>query len=301
MGRTMDDVDIDIVIELAKNSRISFRDIAEMLDLSVNAVHKRVHTLQELGILNRFQAMVSPRVFRPVLVLVNGFSQASRLDEAVDELGSDKRIMKVIMAGGNMVYIHALLHDLSELQDLLDAIRKKGKISNPSFGFFQNPDDDVPAMSKMDYRIVNSLAANARKAVSNVAEELGVSTKTVRRRLSRMEKEGLIILTIDFVPTASSDIITILHIKVPDAEERKKMVPSLFNEFRPHVIGLSHLFDPHDILYCTLWTKNMNEMMGIISKIQEDERVESTIPNIYYNQKTFETWIDDLIKERARS
>lgn len=295
----MDEADIEITISLAQNSRIPFRDLADMLDLSVNAVHKRVQALQELGIINRFQAMISPRVLRPVYVLVNGFSQSPHLDGSVDELGRDNRIFKVIMAGGNMVYVNAALQDLSGIQDLLHLIREKLKLSNLSFGFLQPPEEDLPPMSGMDFRILNALRDDARKAVSDVAEELGVSSKTVRRRLSRMEKEGLILLTIDFVPTASSDIITILHLKVPDAEARKNLVPVLFNEHRPHVIGLHHFFDPHDILYCTLWTKNMNEMMRIVNRIQEDERVESVVPNIYYNQRTFDTWVDDMIRERA--
>lgn len=297
----MDEVDIDIVIKLAQNSRMSFRDLADMLDLSVNAVHKRVQILQELGILNRFQASVSLRVFRPVVVLVCGVSQSLHLDETVDELGKDPRIFKVIMAGGNMVYVHALLHDLSELQDTLDFIRKCGQVSNPSFGFFQLPEEDLPPLTTMDFRIVNSLRNDARKAVSDVAEELGVSTKTVRRRLSRLENEGLIHLTIDFVPTASSDIITILHVKIPNAEDRKSCVPVLWNGCRPNVIGLSYLFDPHDILYCTLWTKNMRDMMRIVEKIQDDERVEAVMLNIFYNQRTFETWMDELIRERAKA
>jgi DNA-binding Lrp family transcriptional regulator len=295
----MDEVDIEITIRLAQNSRISFRELADTLDLSVNAVHKRVQTLQELGIFKRFQATVSFMVFRPVLVLVSDFSQSSYLDKAVEELGKDRRIFKVIMAGGNMIYVHAFLRDLSELQDLLEVARKKGEMINPSFGFFQPPEMVLPPLSSMDYRILNVMKDDARMAVSDIAEELGVTTKTVRRRLSRMEKEGLIALTIDFVPTASSDIITILHLKVSDPEKRKEMLPSLLEKYRPHMIGLSCLFDPHDIVYCNLWTKNMKEMTRIIEDIRKDERVESVVPNIYYNQKTFETWIDDLIRERA--
>jgi predicted transcriptional regulator len=69
-------------------------------------------------------------------------------------------------------------------------------------------------MCELDYKIIQSLKDNSRKATSDVAEELGVSAKTVRHRLSRMERNYLIQTSIDWFPDASNDIISVFHINL---------------------------------------------------------------------------------------
>ena len=67
---------------------------------------------------------------------------------------------------------------------------------------------------ELDYKIVRSMKDDSRKAISVVAEELGVSAKTVRRRLIRMIKNYLIEFSIDWYPDASNDIISIFHVQL---------------------------------------------------------------------------------------
>ena len=75
------------------------------------------------------------------------------------------------------------------------------------------------ALCDLDYKIIRSLKEDSRKATSVVAEEIGVSTKTVRRRLNRMIKNFLIVFSIDWYPDASNDIISAFHVQLkPDAD-----------------------------------------------------------------------------------
>lgn len=55
----MDKTDIVLSMLLLANSRISYRELAEKLDLSANAIHKRIQSLIDLGIIRRFTTKVS--------------------------------------------------------------------------------------------------------------------------------------------------------------------------------------------------------------------------------------------------
>ncbi|KXB04415.1 AsnC family transcriptional regulator [candidate division MSBL1 archaeon SCGC-AAA382A13] len=52
----VDETDIEIVKELEKNARTSFRKIAEKLDVSEGTVYNRVKRMQENGIIKGFSA-----------------------------------------------------------------------------------------------------------------------------------------------------------------------------------------------------------------------------------------------------
>ena len=66
----------------------------------------------------------------------------------------------------------------------------------------------------LDYQIINSLKDDARKAIADIANELGISSKTVRRRLNRMIKNNLIELTLEWYPDKSDDITTLMDIRL---------------------------------------------------------------------------------------
>ena len=53
--------------------------------------------------------------------------------------------------------------------------------------------------------------------MSKVAEEVGYSSKTVRRRLSRLIDEGLIEFSSEWFPSASNDIMTTIHVEAGPA------------------------------------------------------------------------------------
>jgi hypothetical protein len=56
------------------------------------------------------------------------------------------------------------------------------------------------------------------KATSVIAVELGVSAKTVSRRLTRMRNNYLIELSIEWYPDASNDMLNAFHVHLkPDA------------------------------------------------------------------------------------
>jgi DNA-binding Lrp family transcriptional regulator len=55
----MDKTDITLIMMLAANSRLACSELAEKLNLSVNAVHKRIQALIEQGIIAKFTAKVS--------------------------------------------------------------------------------------------------------------------------------------------------------------------------------------------------------------------------------------------------
>ena len=67
----MDEIDLIIVRELLQNSRLTYRELADMTDMSVSAIHKRIRNLEDDGIINAYIAPVSyTHLTLPTILLV---------------------------------------------------------------------------------------------------------------------------------------------------------------------------------------------------------------------------------------
>ncbi len=103
----MDKTDMILIQLLLQNSRRPYRELADTLNLSVNAAHKRIHELIESGILRTFTAKINLSAFeKAVSVWVWGRSEAKSLDEIITKLGKDS-------SGSNDQTLNALLRNVT--------------------------------------------------------------------------------------------------------------------------------------------------------------------------------------------
>ena len=296
----MDEVDISLCKMLNANSRAPYRDLAERLGLSVNAVHKRIQNLVDLGIIDRFRAMVDSRCFSPIFTLINGRADVVDLEAAIGRIGEDPRTYRIIVAGGDVIYVHGILRDLGELDDYVTMVRNDTDLDDPLVGVAQPPSaGSLPELSRLDYRIVKALKEDSRRPLIEVAEEVNTSIKTVRRRLKRMVDVHAIRMCIDFEPTASGDIVAFVHALLKDGGERDAVVQDLVNNFQPSMLGASYMQDHPDLLFITLWAKSMKELKEQKGKLMASGKFRRMVTNIFFESYEFESWTDTELDRRA--
>jgi len=136
----MDKTDILLTQLLLQNSRRPYRELADILNLSVNAVHKRIQELMESGILSTFTAKINLSAFEhQVSIYIWGRSEAKSLDEIITKLGKNSSTYWVTIASGNVLYLGAHLQDISKLDPYLAFVKKEGQISDPTVAMVHSP------------------------------------------------------------------------------------------------------------------------------------------------------------------
>lgn len=298
----MDRVDMVITEELETNSRKPYREIAEKLGMSVNSVHKRVQAMLEMGTLHSFIARLGMTMERPIIATAFGHSTAQDLAATIQGLGRDEHASQVVVATGNFIYFQWYLHSLEELDGFMEVARSEAKISNPQVVFrtVRPPSGKAPVdLSGLDWRIMAALLDDARRPVIDLANELGVSPKTVKRRLTRMESEGAILFTTRFVPNACNDMFSFFHTRIKRDLDRREVVKHLTERYEGRVIDATTLdSDPHFLLLSG-WTKTMRELKDLKGELDAEPSIENLFVNIYFDTYYFDTWREDLVRRRA--
>jgi DNA-binding Lrp family transcriptional regulator len=312
----MDKTDMSLIMLLTANSRLPYTELAEKLNLSVNAVHKRIQTLIETGIIRKFTAKLSLQSVGAIVVFVSGISQLSSFQDLSNKLRAHDAVYWLAEGGGKFLYIGAYIRSLNELTELIRFVEKEAQITKPTVriahseptaehrvvasALFQDTLQFPPAnttFSALDYKIIRSLKDNSRKLVSDVAMEVGASTKTVRRRLMRMVKSNLIELGIEWYPDKSNDIITLVDLQLKDDADINLLPNEILQKYSPAALFYWRFVNSPNVITFVIWTNRMNELQDLCEKLEKEPRVYSMEPNILYTGYIFDTWRDHMLEK----
>ena len=293
---------MNLIMLLSANSRLPYAQLAESLHLSVNAVHKRIQLLLETGVIRKFTAKVSLYASKALIVFISGVSTLPSIQDLPERLKAQGSIYWVALGGGKYLFIGVYLKTINDLTQLLDYIKTEAGIKEPTVGIMAIPPASIPTntpadtFSDLDLRIIHTLKDNARKPIADVAEELKVSAKTVRRRLDRMTQHSLIELSMEWYPDKSNDIFTLidLHLK-PDANIG--IAAAILKKYAPNILFFWTFANMPGTVTYMVWTNNMNELQTLKDHLEKEDSVASIVPNILYTGYIFETWRDELIQQ----
>ncbi len=302
----VDRVDLALCMMLLANSRLHYRELAERLGLSTNAVHKRIQALIDSGIIRNFNTKISLWAARAVHILVYGESHAKNLDDVADRLSKDDCTYWVALASGNFIYAGAYLKGIGDLDRYVSFVKSAAGIPEPtvfivtfpSFDGMQSYEDT--RLTELDYRIIRSLSKDSRKAVSDVAEDVGISSKTVRGRLERMENKALVHHSIDWFPDADNDIISVFHLDIKPSEDKTKVGEGIMNKYAPSMLFYWQASNLPNTMLCLVCTHTMMELNALRKKIQDEPAFANVVPRILYNGMIFDTWRDKLVEASCK-
>ena len=294
---------MSLILLLLQNSRLSYAELADKLNLSVNAVHKRIQQLIETDVIHKFTAKVSILVSQAIPVYIFGTSQLSSFKDLPDKLRPNGSIYWLAIGSGKFLYIGVYIRNLAELEPIISFIKKEAALPEPTVGIMQP--NQMPPMSfkpsdlslcDLDYQIISSLKDDARKAIADVANELGISSKTVRRRLNRMIKNYLIDLTLEWYPDKSDDITTLMDLRLKPDSNLATVAYQILKKYATNALFYWSFANIPNAITLVVWTNSMGELDKLREKIEKETDVISAVPYILCTGHIFETWRDNLVQ-----
>ena len=204
------------------------------------------------------------------------------------------------VGGGNVLYIGAYLRGIAELESLVRFVKENAELPEPTVGITFS---HIPTVVKnlkvesklceLDYKIIRSLKDDSRKATSVIAEELGISSKTVSRRLTRMINNYLVELSIEWYPDASNDIISAFHIHLkPGATPNTPDI--IIQKYYPNTLFYWGFSNIPDVYVFFVWTPSSKELKETRNKIELEPAIQSVVPNIIYAGYVITSWRDEI-------
>jgi DNA-binding Lrp family transcriptional regulator len=299
----LDKTDIIICQLLLANSRISYRELAEKMGLSITAVHNRIQVLVDMDIIRKFTTSLSILAQNAIHILIYGASKTTSIKDLKDKLQKHGSIYWLAVAGGNILYIGAFLKNITELEGLVRFVKENAEMPDPTVGLTGFP---IPAamrninltnlqkkLCELDYKIIRTLKDNSRKPITDIARETGVSVKTVRRRLSYMQKNFLIQFSIEWYPDESNDVASILHITLKN--DSPINTPDLIlQKYYPNTLFYWSFSNMPGNYVFLMWTPTSKELREIREALEQENTIQSVTPNVIYTGYILTNWRDEV-------
>jgi DNA-binding Lrp family transcriptional regulator len=305
----MDQIDLRMFKHLIRNPRLTFRELADELDISLQAVHRRIQLAQEKGVIAKFAADISLGYLNATTAVIFGESSFRSLDEIIPQFSNHDSTSWILIGSGNYLYIGGILRSIEELEEYSNYVMKTAQITNPKIGLQTfhaggifgggTRAEGSPKLTKLDLRIINSLHNDARKSLTVIADELAVAARTVRRRLDKMVEDKVIELGIVMNPTKSGDTLAALEINLVEGSDKNEVRDFLNERFFIEVDFFRSFSNLPNFLMGVAWTFSLAELGDLVKELEVLDQVESTVPIVLYSGHYFETWRTTLLESEG--
>ena len=160
------------------------------------------------------------------------------------------------------------------------------------------PPTDI-ALSNTDWRIIRSLRYNAFKPLTTVAKELGVTAKTVRRRLERMANNGAIIVVPVVNPAQIANTITYTVLLYPSSEMWEGVMREVMRIFE-QTYFLTRLSPPENAaIHASARTRAETE--DNLIKVKAIEGMKDARLLVLREIREYTEWLDSVIDKRIEA
>ena len=294
----MDEIDLTILKKLLENSRLTYRELANITNMSVSATHKRIKNLVDEKIINAFTARPSPIALKYLIVSIFGRSNAKSMDTVSKELGQHENIFIIAIASGKILYITGFLRDITSLRDYSAYVSKIANISEPTIGIMNLPYITTPEpLTTIDYKILKTLNRDSRKPIIDVADNVGISANTVRKRLNRMIENNLVDFSIEWTIKAENNLLTAFHLYLKEDTNIDSTIQYLYEKYYQNISACMSYSNIHSFITMYTWTKTAQESQRIQKKLQA-EGFKDLIPHIFLTIRFYDCWVDQLLRTK---
>lgn len=300
----MDDTDRKLMLLLFEDPRMPLRDLSERLGISRQAVNHRLQALAAAGVFKDIKAGISNYYLDGVPVAIWGRFRTSSLDVVLERLGESEFTNRVTVAGGNELFIFGYLKRASELSDYVEFVKKAAEMPEltvglPSYGDGINPlhydggqlrKEDYRRLTPVDLRIIASLQEDARRPIAEIARVVGVSAKTVRRRLEGMRRDGSLDYDSPWDIPSGEDMLTLLYVSLREGVDKVRTAKRLLSIDPIHLIFFRSYGNLPNLIVGLISSDKMTVIRRILRLIGQDEAVSSVTPNLIYSERGYNSW-----------
>lgn len=145
----------------------------------------------------------------------------------------------------------------------------------------------------LDCKIIRSMKDNSRKPIADIAEEIGVSAKTVRRRLAYMRKNFLVQYAMEWYPDQANDIISIFHVRFKDTAPANA-ADIILQKYYPNTLFYWSFTNIPNSCVFLVWTPTSKELMETRESFEQENSMESVAPNVIYTGYIMPCWRDEI-------
>ena len=305
----MDILDKQIIMELSNNCRVSYTYLGQKYQVSSNTIKNRVRILEEQGIIGKFTFEFNPYLLNTNSVLILFRFHIPLNDEQITQLGVHPLItgIGVGVEAGFATGIYRNHQELSIISDSFNSIDEINEVTIfpvllPLSADRASPQRTLNDITASDWKILSHLRENGRVSLSELSEKTHISVKTIRKKIQSLQKQKMIILTIQLNPgKITRGMMVIFAVELDKLTQQLRIkIENKMRNIRPNHFWVSWQVVDRPIVILAFQAESVNEVKSIQDDIREViSRIKSITHLVGGGMNYYPDLTDELLKEHA--
>ena len=285
-GGTLDSVDVRILRELLQGQaaapmnsqfRKSYESVAKRVGVDEETVRNRVKGYHRSGFIKDWRTVLNPTLLRAgEIVLWLDVNPPTSKDDVIEKV----RLMPgVILIGhfyGTFLGIVLRYHDENAVTRQIELIRRVAEVDTAIVARVPFP-RCLLSLGKTDWGILRAILREPRKPCAAIAAELGLSSRTVKRRIQRMIDAAAIFGLPSLNPRAAEGAVMATMLVTYTAEAKREVDDAIGKHLEPY---LWHTFQMLPYRAGDPWTCGFNLILPDVGEAEEVARWAKRLPGI---------------------
>ena len=299
-GARLDNIDLQIIRLLARDSRTPYRSIAADVGITQGAAKERINKMLSNGVIQRFVVLINPIIFgyeKLCVLIVKNITKTTKEQDLFKKLSllGDLVAYSEELEGSYIFRLYVKDITQYKIETVTDLL--KPATVEAFFADFSPP----PTMKihSSDLEIMKCLLSDARKSVDNIAKETSLSPRTVARRLEKMRGNYVSQFTISrnltsMRLTGYMEFDVLIHVELA---RHQSVLEKIYRELDEYLIFIPAWYQ-REVIVAVFFCANISTTKLILRKLESYgvNKVESFIrTSITINQNWLEREIDKRI------
>ncbi|TFG96389.1 winged helix-turn-helix transcriptional regulator [Candidatus Thorarchaeota archaeon] len=298
----MDEIDKALWQELYSNCRLSYQYLADKLDLTANAVRKRIDRLIERGVIVEWSISLSPAMIDSQYAFIEILTDETLNHDELFKQFYDRPEIYVILplTTGDFV-LHAFYKGSEGLLELGSFLRQlKGVIEariHPTTTF----NGIKTEINSLQIRVLQSLVKDPRMSISQIALETGLTARRVRKIVDHLIESKSFIFDFTWNPNAGESMAFIAKIGYDPRHGTSEEIEKRIRENYNLEYFYSHISAIEPVMFSVFMIHHIFDMEKIVNQVRKYPGVKILKPLIYYSATVIEpptiTHLEELLSE----
>lgn len=276
--------------------RLSYADIARKLGVDEETVRRRIKRATEKGSLPGWKLLVNPVLLGCEAAVARlGTEDRNRPSLARSRLLRVEGVVVVVEFQGTRCLVNFYYSSPDELERRVELMADLVGSSEPEIWRARTQPAEFK-MRAVDWKMVRALQKDARRDLKEVAAEVGVSPRTVERRLDAMKAGHAVFLTLQPNFDMMAGVVGALLVRYSTADEKQAGDRWLLSEV-DRVGYVNTMLEGRTVL--TFIRENLAECETVLEKVQKRTETQRTSLETIRNVTVSTRWQEEQVGRLA--
>ncbi|MFW9995256.1 MAG: winged helix-turn-helix transcriptional regulator [Candidatus Odinarchaeota archaeon] len=298
----MDTIDLAIIKMLMMNARIPLSSISDRINLSINAVKKRITKMENKGVIQGYTCELGYGVLGEetgiAKIAISG--SVENTNNLADTIGKHEMIFLVSTGIGNSMIAVFYYRGSSEVIRLESWLKSLSQVKDVEIYLLISPPAKTGfTIAPVDYKIISIMKSDARMTLKQLALKTKVSTRTLKKRLDRMLSQELVQFLPKLSPGSSEELnLFVEFCTIGPKADKIEIFQAVMSFFPESWVGWIVVGKP--MIIVGFFAPGLKHVNRIEEELKKTYPIVATECIIGGDAFYYDSWRDKYVEEMAR-